>query len=245
MRRRLGDLGERGAGPDLVEPASGVRRRPAWCGVRVVRAAPGTGTATRSPLPATTAPRSPRQNIGKWPRPRLPAPGRGPGAPGHAQRPAPPPPPPPPPPAASRQQLLQLAARSFPPPPPRPPPRSQTDPPEIADRRSSQITDHRSQDQLRDHTGKKRRYWLVIKEIIRAAPCFFPACDGMVLVNNTSARKFSRREVGGPAQRLQAAVEQLTGEHSTPTLDFFRATSAGECLVVSTVSLQSAARLRQ
>jgi hypothetical protein len=28
-------------------------------------------------------------------------------------------------------------------------------------------------DQLRDHTGKKRRYWLVLKEIIRAAPCFF------------------------------------------------------------------------
>jgi hypothetical protein len=30
-----------------------------------------------------------------------------------------------------------------------------------------------SLDQLRDHTGKKRRYWLVLKEIIRAAPCFF------------------------------------------------------------------------
>ena len=59
----------------------------------------------------------------------------------------------------------------------------------------------------------------------------------MVLVNNISARKISRREVGGPAQRLQAAVEQLTGEHSTPTLDFFRAISAGECLVVSTVAL--------
>jgi hypothetical protein len=43
--------------------------------------------------------------------------------------------------------------------------------------------------------------------------------------------------VGGPAQRLQAAVEQLTGEHSTPTPGFFRATSAGECLVVSTVAL--------
>jgi hypothetical protein len=32
-------------------------------------------------------------------------------------------------------------------------------------------------DQLRghtvDHTGKTRRYWLVLKEIIRAAPCFF------------------------------------------------------------------------
>ena len=68
-------------------------------------------------------------------------------------------------------------------------------------------------------------------------PLFFSACVGMVLVNNISARKFSRREVGGPAQRLQAAVEQLTGEHSTPTLDFFRAISAGECLVVSIVTL--------
>ena len=68
-------------------------------------------------------------------------------------------------------------------------------------------------------------------------PLFFSACVGMVLVNNISARKISRREVGGPAQRLQAAVEQLTGEHSTPTLDFFRAISAGECLVVSTVAL--------
>ena len=68
-------------------------------------------------------------------------------------------------------------------------------------------------------------------------PLFFSACVGMVLVNNISARKKSRREVGGPAQRLQAAVEQLTGEHSTPTLDFFRAISAGECLVVSSVTL--------
>jgi hypothetical protein len=68
-------------------------------------------------------------------------------------------------------------------------------------------------------------------------PLFFSAFVDMVLVNNIFARKFSRREVGGPAQRLQAAVEQLTGEHSTPTLDFFRAISAGECLVVSIVTL--------
>jgi hypothetical protein len=68
-------------------------------------------------------------------------------------------------------------------------------------------------------------------------PLFFSACVGMVLVNNISARKKSRREVGGPAQRLQAAVEQLTGEHSAPTLNFFRAISAGECLVVSIVTL--------
>jgi hypothetical protein len=45
---------------------------------------------------------------------------------------------------------------------------------------------------------------------------FCSACVGMILVNNISARKNSRREVGGPAQRLQAAVEQLTGEHCIP-----------------------------
>ena len=28
-------------------------------------------------------------------------------------------------------------------------------------------------DQLRDHTGQKAKYWLILKEIIRAAPCFF------------------------------------------------------------------------
>jgi hypothetical protein len=78
-------------------------------------------------------------------------------------------------------------------------------------------------------------------------PLFFSACVGvgMVLVNSISARKISRREVGGPAQRLQAAVEQLTGEHSTPTLDFFRAISAGECLVVSSVTLCGARRQAQ
>jgi hypothetical protein len=56
----------------------------------------------------------------------------------------------------------------------------------------------------------------------------------MALANDISARKISRREVGG---RLQAAVEQLTGGDSTPTPDFFRAISAGERLVVSIVAL--------
>jgi hypothetical protein len=64
-------------------------------------------------------------------------------------------------------------------------------------------------------------------------PPFFSACAGAVLVNNISARKKSRREVGGPAQRLQSGVRQLTGEHCTPTLDSFRAISAGGCLVSS------------
>jgi hypothetical protein len=68
-------------------------------------------------------------------------------------------------------------------------------------------------------------------------PPFFSACVGMILVNNISARNFSRREVGGPAQRLQAGVRQLTGGHPTPTLDFFRAISAGECFIVIIVTL--------
>jgi hypothetical protein len=59
----------------------------------------------------------------------------------------------------------------------------------------------------------------------------------VLLVNDIPARKLSRREVGGPAQRLQVGVRQLTGKHSTPTLDFFRVISAGECLVVITVAL--------
>jgi hypothetical protein len=28
-------------------------------------------------------------------------------------------------------------------------------------------------DQLRDHTGKKRKYWLALKEVMRAAPRLF------------------------------------------------------------------------
>jgi hypothetical protein len=61
----------------------------------------------------------------------------------------------------------------------------------------------------------------------------------MSLASNISARNISRREVGGPAQRLQAGVRQReqvtrgTGAHPTPTPDFFRAISAGECLVLS------------
>jgi hypothetical protein len=41
-------------------------------------------------------------------------------------------------------------------------------------------------------------------------------------------------------QRLQTGVRQLTGGHSTLTLEFFRAISAGGCLVVSTAALCAA-----
>jgi hypothetical protein len=64
-------------------------------------------------------------------------------------------------------------------------------------------------------------------------------CRKKIRTNNISARKKSRREVGGPAQRLQAGVRQRervtrARAHPTPTLDFFRAISAGECVFVST-----------
>jgi hypothetical protein len=100
-------------------------------------------------------------------------------------------------------------------------------------------------DQLRDHTTYRPKAAILVrfKGNNTRRPSFFSASAGMALVNNISARKFLRREVGGPAQRLQAAVEQLTGEHptSTPTFDFFLAISdflpAGECLVVSIMAL--------
>jgi hypothetical protein len=70
-----------------------------------------------------------------------------------------------------------------------------------------------TQDQLRDHTGKKRRYWLVLKETTRNTrrPLFFSACVGMVLVNNISARKKSRREVGSPGCRSGSPATEPSG----------------------------------
>jgi hypothetical protein len=85
-----------------------------------------------------------------------------------------------------------------------------------------------SNDQLRDHTGKKRRYWLVLKEIIRAAPCFFSACAGMVLVNNISARKISRREVGGSCWLRFRSLTPPPANTKSPDWLFVRA--AQRCL---------------
>jgi hypothetical protein len=57
-------------------------------------------------------------------------------------------------------------------------------------------------------------------------PRFFPpACVGMAIANDISTRKKSRREVGGPAQRLQAGVRQrermTRGGIPPPPLIFF------------------------
>jgi hypothetical protein len=109
--------------------------------------------------------------------------------------------------------------------------------------RGSYISAERSSDQLRDQrpeASQKAKGGLLarLKATNARRALFFCACVGMSLANNVSGRKNSRREVCGPAQRLQAGVRQRdTGAHPTPTLDFFRAISAGECLLVSTVAL--------
>jgi hypothetical protein len=47
------------------------------------------------------------------------------------------------------------------------------------------------EDQLRGHAGKKRRYWLVLKEIMRSTlrATILSAYVGMALVSSISARK--------------------------------------------------------
>jgi hypothetical protein len=76
---------------------------------------------------------------------------------------------------------------------------------------------------------------------MRAAPCFFCACVGMSLANNISARFFfaprSWWSCSATASGSPEARAGDTGAHPTPALDFFRAISAGECLLVSTVAL--------
>jgi hypothetical protein len=58
----------------------------------------------------------------------------------------------------------------------------------------------------------------------------------MSLVNNISARKFSRRQVGGPAQPLRAGVGERKWVDGGMVSDSRSLLSAGECLV-STVAL--------
>jgi hypothetical protein len=100
-------------------------------------------------------------------------------------------------------------------------------------------------EQLGDQPGQKAKYWLIFKQITRAAPRFFvcAVCVGMSLVNSISVRKFSRRQIGGPAVLLYCllshcgresgsgsgwAVAWLLASDSRPLL------SAGGCLVVTT-----------
>jgi hypothetical protein len=63
------------------------------------------------------------------------------------------------------------------------------------------------------------------KENNTRRPLFFSACADMVLVNNLSARKKSRREGGGPAQRLQVGDRQrereTRGHIPPPPLTYF------------------------
>jgi hypothetical protein len=57
----------------------------------------------------------------------------------------------------------------------------------------------------------------------------------MSLVNNISARKFSRRQICGPAQPLRAGVGEQNWVNGGMVLDPRSLLSAGEYLVVSTM----------
>jgi hypothetical protein len=80
---------------------------------------------------------------------------------------------------------------------------------------------------------------------MRAAPRFLCACVGMSFVNSISARKHSRRQIGGPAQPLRAGVGErkwVGGGMRVGVSDSCRSLlSAGECfLVVIIVALRGA-----
>jgi hypothetical protein len=70
----------------------------------------------------------------------------------------------------------------------------------------------------------------------RSTP-FFCVHVGMSLVNNISARKKSRRQIGGPAQPLREGVGERKWVGGGMVSDSRSLLSAGECLVVSTVAL--------
>jgi hypothetical protein len=70
----------------------------------------------------------------------------------------------------------------------------------------------------------------------RSAP-FFCVCVGMALVNNISARFFSRREVDGPAQHLRAGVGERKWVSGGMISDSHSLLSAGECLVVTIMTM--------
>jgi hypothetical protein len=68
---------------------------------------------------------------------------------------------------------------------------------------------------------------------MRAAPRFFCVFVGMSLVNNISARKKSRRQIGGPAQPLRAGVGERKWVNGGMVLDSRSLLSAGERLALS------------
>jgi hypothetical protein len=99
--------------------------------------------------------------------------------------------------------------------------------------------------------GAKTRIIGRLKAANARRALFFCAFVGMPLANNIPGISRSKNSaprswwlvVGGRAQRLQAASGSPAARaggaeaHPTPALDFFRATSAGERLLVSTVTL--------
>jgi hypothetical protein len=70
----------------------------------------------------------------------------------------------------------------------------------------------------------------------RSAP-FVLVCVVMAHVNNISARNISRREVGGPAQHLRAGDGERKWANGGMISDSRSILSAGECLVVTTVTI--------
>jgi hypothetical protein len=62
---------------------------------------------------------------------------------------------------------------------------------------------------------------------------FFCVCVGMSLLNNISTRKFSRPQIGGPAQPLRAGVGERKWVGGGMGLDSRSLLSAGKCLVSS------------
>jgi hypothetical protein len=60
---------------------------------------------------------------------------------------------------------------------------------------------------------------------------------GMSLLNSISARNFSSRQIGGPAQPLRAGVGERKWVNGGMVSDSRSLLSAGECLVVSTVTM--------
>jgi hypothetical protein len=92
---------------------------------------------------------------------------------------------------------------------------------------------HRGRPAARSHRQKAEILARFKATNARSAPLFL-VCVGMALVNNISARKFSRREIGGPAQDLRAGVGEPKWVNGGMILVSLSLLLASECLEVTT-----------
>jgi hypothetical protein len=93
--------------------------------------------------------------------------------------------------------------------------------------------------QLRDHTGKKRRYWLVLKQLMRSAPRFFRflVCVGMA--HGTCKRHFRSKKIAPrswwscsePVSCEWGGVGERKWVDGGMISDSFSLISAGGCLL--------------